>query len=279
LGRTDPIDSPPEGRDNQDMLAVEVHRGTEDDSRFDTFYVPMSENQSVLDVVTHIQRFLDPGLAYRFACRVGVCGSCAMTVNGIPRWTCRTHVSRVSSNGTLRIGPLKNLPVIRDLVTDMTDFFEKWQKARGRFVEPSDSDTVSDNLGSSTTAASNKSFPVRGENGLYVIPPDGAARSEANAAIECINCGVCYSACDVVRWRSDYFGPAALNRAWAALNDERDGDHEGLLRMISSNGGCHNCHSHQSCATHCPVELNPTQSIAGLKKASVKASFRAGRQK
>ena len=69
-----------------------------------TFTVPRSENQTVLDIVTHIQREIDPTLSYRFACRVGVCGSCAMTVNGRPRWTCRTHVSKVRKRTVWRSG-------------------------------------------------------------------------------------------------------------------------------------------------------------------------------
>src|SRR5690606_8638814 len=114
-------------------LDVKIWRGgTEGD--YQSFEVPARENQTVLDIVTWVQRNGDAALAYRFACRVGVCGSCAMTVNGRPRWTCRTHVSRVAKDGKLTIAPLKNLPVIRDLVTDMTPFFEKWQAARGRYV-------------------------------------------------------------------------------------------------------------------------------------------------
>ncbi|MDH5412154.1 MAG: 4Fe-4S dicluster domain-containing protein, partial [Alphaproteobacteria bacterium] len=106
---------------------------------------------------------------------------------------------------------------------------------------------------------------------LVPILPDSPERRAADAAIECINCAVCYSACDVVAWDQDYLGPAALNRAWAALNDVRDGDRAGLLRAVSGDAGCGNCHSHQSCADHCPVEINPTRSIAGLKRASLVA--------
>src|SRR5262245_27093970 len=113
-------------------LTVSVWRGTES-GRFQSFDVPRLESQTVLDVVTYIQRALDPTLSYRFACRVGMCGSCAMTVNGRARWTCRTHVSRVAADGHLEIAPLANLPVVKDLVTDMTVFFDKWAKARGRF--------------------------------------------------------------------------------------------------------------------------------------------------
>lgn len=231
----------------QQTLQVEVWRGA-GEGGYETFAVPAMENQTVLDVVTHIQRELDPTLAYRFACRVGVCGSCAMTVNGRPRWTCRTHVSRVVKKGKLKIAPLRNLPIIRDLVADMTPFFEKWQKARGRFVS---GDGPADKMAE--------------------VSPLDKERAEANAAIECINCGVCYSACDLVSWRPDYLGPAALNRAWAAYNDVRDGDRSGILKAVTGDAGCHSCHTHQSCAEHCPVSLNPTHSIAGLKRASMKA--------
>ena len=97
------------------------------------YRVPARANQTVLDVVTWVQRNLEPALAYRFACRVGMCGSCAMTVNGRPRWTCRTLVRDALRAGRLELRPLANLPVIRDLVADMTPFFEKWQRAHGRF--------------------------------------------------------------------------------------------------------------------------------------------------
>ena len=112
------------------QLEVKVWRGGEAGA-YQIYNVPKRDNQTVLDVVTWIQRNADPTLSYRFACRVGVCGSCAMTVNGRPRWTCRTHVSTVVDDGRLEIAPLSNLPVIKDLATDMTLFFEKWRKAEG----------------------------------------------------------------------------------------------------------------------------------------------------
>ena len=116
-------------------LRVRVWRGGRD-GRFEAFEVPRRPSQTVLDVVTHIQRHLDPTLSYRFACRVGMCGSCAMTVNGTPRWTCRTHVDKVAEGGALEIAPLRNLPVVKDLVADMREFFDKWARARGQFSPP-----------------------------------------------------------------------------------------------------------------------------------------------
>jgi fumarate reductase iron-sulfur subunit len=231
-------------------MEVRVWRGGEE-GEYESFDVPRRDSQTVLDVVTWIQRHADPTLAYRFACRVGVCGSCAMTVNGRPRWTCRTHVSKVVEDGRLEIGPLANLPVIRDLAADMTPFFDKWQKAQGTFV------------------------PSRTRHDpLETISPDTPERQAADAAIECINCGVCYAACDTVRWNPDYFGPAALNRSWSLVNDVRDSGNHLRLLAAAGNGGCHNCHSHQSCEQLCPKQLNPTASIAGLKRRTMQAYIR-----
>ncbi len=228
-------------------LKVSLWRGGED-GRYETYAVPLRENQTVLDVVTWVQRNLDSSLAYRFACRVGMCGSCAMTVNGRPRWTCRTHVSRVADGGRLEIGPLENLPLIKDLAADMRPFFEKWQQAKGAFA------------------------PSRTRHdAIEKIRPDNPARRAADAAIECINCGVCYAACDTVRWDEAYLGPAALNRAWTLVNDERDTANVERLGAVAASGGCHACHSHQSCQEHCPLALNPTASIAGLKRRTLLA--------
>ncbi len=237
--------------DDTAQLDVSVWRGNAGGGRFVRYAVPDRESQTVLDVVTWIQRRLDPTLAYRFSCRVGMCGSCAMTVNGKPRWTCRSHVRKVAKDGRLEIGPLRNLPVIKDLACDMTVFFDKWIKAEGRFVP-----------------TATRADPVA------PISPATPARQAANAAIECINCAVCYAACDVVAWQPAYLGPAALNRAWTLVNDVRDGGQGARLRAVAGDAGCHNCHSHQSCMTHCPVELNPTASIAGLKRRAALAALK-----
>jgi succinate dehydrogenase iron-sulfur subunit len=142
-----------------ETLEVSLWRGGAE-GRYQVYQVPLRENQTVLDVVTWVQRNVDATLSYRFACRVGMCGSCAMTVNGRPRWTCRTHVSKVAAGGRLEIGPLENLPVIKDLAADMRPFFEKWQQAKGVFAP-------------SKTRA----------DAIEEIRPDGAARIAADAAI------------------------------------------------------------------------------------------------
>jgi fumarate reductase iron-sulfur subunit len=228
-------------------IAVEVWRGGRDGA-FQSFAVPRCDHQTVLDVVTDIQRRQDSSLAYRYACRVGMCGSCAMVVNGAPRWTCRTRVEQVIEKDRLRLEPLRNLPIVKDLAVDMGVFFEKWTRARGAF-EPGEAPLAD----------------------FASVAPSSPERRKADAAIECINCGICYSACEVVAWNPDYLGPAALNRAWTLVNDVRDRGDEARLQAVSGDAGCHSCHSHQSCTDFCPKHLSPTQSIAGLKRATARA--------
>jgi fumarate reductase iron-sulfur subunit len=244
--------SPSAERNVPPTLAVRVWRGT-GEGHFERYVVPAAPSQTVLDLVTYIQRSLDPSLSYRFACRVGMCGSCAMTVNGRPRWTCRTHVAKVAAEGEIVIEPLRNMPVVKDLAVDMSEFFDKWARAGGSFVP-------SEDVGQD----------------FAVVPPASPARVEADAAIECIGCGVCYAACDVVAWNPDYLGPAALNRAWTLVNDVRDEGQSERLLAVAGDAGCHACHSHESCRTYCPKSLNPTASIAGLKRAVTRAVLRGG---
>ena len=231
-------------------LRVSVWRGS-GSGEFRIYEVPRLESQTVLDVVTYIQRSLDQTLSYRFACRVGMCGSCAMTVNGKARWTCRTHVAKVADGDRIEIAPLANLPVIKDLVTDMSRFFDKWAQAKGQFQ------------GTRTRA-----------DDFARVPPDSPQRQAVDAAIECIGCGVCYSACDVVAWNPEYLGPAALNRAWTLINDVRDTARIPRLAAVAGDAGCHACHTHMSCTERCPKNLVPTASIAGLKRAVAVAALK-----
>ncbi len=212
-----------------ETLAVYVWRGDENGGGEQRFDVPRQESQTVLDVVTWIQQQADASLTYRFACRVGMCGSCAMMVNDEPRW-------------------------IKDLVTDMDPFFDKWVKAEAIH------------------------HPSAGRDDEFAaVTPDDPARIEASAGIECINCAICYAACDTVAGNPDYLGPAALQRAWTLYNDSRDDGGDAILDAVSRSGGCHSCHSMGSCSHYCPNDLDPMGAIAGLKRATAKRFFGGGR--
>jgi len=234
-----------------DVIQVEIQRGSTDAIHSQIFEVPAYESQTVLDVVSWVQQNADPTLSYRFACRVGMCGSCAMMVNGVPRWTCRTHILKVLKDNKINISPLRNLPIIKDLVVDMDPFFDKWIAAEGVHH-----------------GRLNRHDPIA------AIDENNAERSEANAGIECINCSVCYAACDTVNGSKNYMGPAALLRAWTLLNDAKDDAHNTILDAVSATGGCHNCHSMGSCTRYCPNELDPMSAIAGLKRKTAKRFLR-----
>lgn len=233
-----------------DVLQVEIQRGSHEEFCYEAFEVPAYDNQTVLDVVSWVQQNADPTLSYRFACRVGMCGSCAMMVNGVPRWTCRTHISKVLNDGKIEIAPLRNLPVIKDLVVDMDPFFDKWVAAEGV------------HHGTLTR-----------HDPIASVDEGSASRATANAGIECINCSVCYSACDTVAGNKDFMGPAALQRAWTLLNDTKDEGRGEILDAVSGGGGCHNCHSMGSCTLYCPNELDPMSAIAGLKRETALRFF------
>ena len=231
-------------------MQVTVWRGDPAGGAFRAFEVPKFESQTVLDVVAWIQQEADPTLSYRFACRVGMCGSCAMMVNGVPRWTCRTHVDKVLNDGAMEIAPLRNLPIIKDLATNMDPFFDKWTRAGGVFE------------GTSTR-----------QDGYEPVVHEDLERVEADAGIECINCSVCYAACDTVAGNPDFLGPAALNRAWTLVNDAKDASADRVLDAVSAKGGCHSCHSMGNCQHYCPNGLNPMAAIAGLKRATTKRAL------
>ena len=214
--------------------------------------MPQRENQTVLDVVTWVQRNADPTLAYRFACRVGMCGSCAMTVNGRPRWTCRTHISKVVEDGRLEIGPLANLPVIKDLACDMAAFFEKWQEAKGVFAP-------------SKTRHDADRDDLAGERAAH-----RRRRRHRVHQLRRVLLGLRYGALE-----RGLSGPGrAQPRLDARQRRARRRQPRSASPRVAASGGCHACHSHQSCQEHCPKALNPTASIAGLKRRTMQAYIR-----
>ena len=141
--------------------------------------------------------------------------------------------------------------VVKDLAVEMTEFFDKWARAEG-YLHP--------------TKTRHDDFDM--------VKPNDRKRKQASAGIECIGCGVCYSSCDIVSWKPDYLGPAALNRAWTLVNDARDGGQKARLQAVAGDAGCHACHSQQGCVENCPKHLNPTAAIAGLKRATAWAALK-----
>jgi len=146
----------------------------------------------VLDALVEVQRGTDPTLAFRYACRVGMCGSCGMIINGRERWACRTLLSRLE-RGPVTVRPLYHFPLIRDLVVDMEPIKRKMLESKAVFVPRR---------------------PAEDDEGFAAVSGRSRERRAVDGAIECIGCGMCVSACTMVAHDSRFPGPAALNRVF-----------------------------------------------------------------
>ncbi len=246
-----------------DTITLSVRRGSPEQNTtayWQEFDVPIvEETMSVLDALIWVQRNVDPSLAFRRACRVGMCGTCGTVINGREGLACGTLLSSAAGNGsgTVRVQPLRHLPVIRDLVTDPGLFFDHL-----RGVDPS------------LTPGPGLQEPV-------VLSPDSKERQTINPHRECIYCGLCYSACSVAGLDSGFLGPAALNRAFALVSDSRDASGKQRLQIVASEQGLWRCHTIFECTAVCPKGIPITRAIQGLKRKVIvdrlKNLFRLGR--
>jgi len=216
------------------------------------YRVPRLDKMTVLDALAYIQRHHDRSLAFRFACRLGMCGTCTVTVNDIPRWACRTSIERLGVE-RLHIAPLRHLPVIKDVMVDYAPFMEKYRDAMPYFV-PSDPDAEA----------------------VAAISPAARERRAIDPNLECITCGACYASCSMLAHDPDYLGPAALNRAFTLVRDSRDRARRERLGAVGGEHGCWRCHSLYNCTEVCPKHLSPTRAIKGLKRDIVIDWFRKG---
>jgi len=210
-------------------------------ARVETYRVPQLDKMTVLDALAYIQRYHDRSLAFRYACRLGMCGTCTVMVNGIPRWACRTSIVRLGAQ-TLRIAPLRHLPVIKDVMVDYTPFVDKYRAVMPFFV------------------------PAQNTTEVAAIAPESRERQAIDPNLECITCGACYASCTLLSHDPDYLGPAALNRAFTLVRDSRDGARRERLEAVGGEHGCWRCHSLYNCTEVCPKHLSPTRAIKGLKR-------------
>jgi fumarate reductase iron-sulfur subunit len=226
-------------------MRVSVYRfAPGEGERVQSYEVAVSADTTLLDALVAIQRGADPTLAFRYACRVGMCGSCAMVVNGRERWACRTRLATLGP-APVSVRPLYHFPVLRDLVVDMAPFADR-QRAVGAAFTPA------------TAAAA-----------YAEIPSSSPERDAIDAAIECIGCGMCLSACTMVAANGRFPGPAALNRAFTVQHDRRDAAHDARWTALLSDDALARCHGQANCTEVCPMGLSPTDSIFRLRRMAV----------
>ena len=207
--------------------------------------LPQGKDLMVLDLLEQLKE-QDPSLSYRRSCREGVCGSDGINMNGLNGLACITPVSQVAKRGKLTLRPLPGLPVIRDLVVDMSQFFDQFEKVRPYLI--------------------NDQPPPAQER---LQSPE--ERAELDGLYECILCGCCSTACPSFWWNPDKFvGPAGLLQAYRFLADSRDTASAERLRDLEDPFSVFRCRGIMNCVNVCPKGLNPTRAIGKIRGLLVK---------
>jgi succinate dehydrogenase / fumarate reductase iron-sulfur subunit len=237
----------PEGGKN--LQEFRIYRWNPDDGakpRIDTYYVDRDDcGPMVLDAIIWIKNKVDSTLTFRRSCREGICGSCAMNISGQNTIACTMGIDECNASGVVKIYPLPHMPVLKDLVPDLTSFF-----AQHASVEPW-----------LQTQTPNP------EGEWRQTPED---RTHLDGLYECILCACCTTACPSYWWNGDRFlGPAALLHAYRWLADSRDEMTGERLDHLEDPFRLYRCHTIMNCANACPKGLNPAKAIAEIKKMMV----------
>ena len=203
--------------------------------------MPCPRDWVVLDALNHVKDQLDGTLSYRWSCRMGVCGSCGMTVNGEPKLTCATFLADYAP-GPIRVEPLKNFPVIRDLIVDIGDFMRKLTTVKPWIVREQEK-------------------PIA--EGEYLQTPQELEAFKPFSM--CINCMLCYAACPIYSLDPKFIGPAAIALAQRYNLDSRDEGAKERLEVLSAHEGIWGCTFVGECTKVCPKNVDPAGAIQRYK--------------
>jgi len=237
-----------------ETITLEVARYRPEREReptFQTYEVPFRKDWDVLDALNYIKDRLDGSLSYRWSCRMGVCGSCGMMVDGEPKLTCATFLSDYVP-GPVRVEPLQYFPVVRDLVIEMTDFMVKLKSVKPWIVRQEEK-------------------PL--SEGEYLQTPEQLDTYKQFSM--CINCMLCYSACPVYGLDPHFIGPAAIALAQRYNRDSRDQGSEARLDILSQHEGIWACTFVGECTKVCPKNVDPAGAIQQYKLTSTKEWFKS----
>ena len=227
-----------------DKITMQVTRyrpEEESDATVQEYEVPCPKDWVVLDGLNYIKDRLDGSLSFRWSCRMGVCGSCGMTVNGEPKLTCETFLSEYGA-GPVRVEPLRNFPVIRDLIVEIGDFMRKLVAVKPWIIRREEK-------------------PV--SEGEYLQTPDEL--DEYKQFSMCINCMLCYSACPIYGLEPEFIGPAAIALAQRYNLDSRDQGNDERLDVLSQHDGIWGCTFVGECTEVCPKHVDPAGAIQQYK--------------
>jgi succinate dehydrogenase / fumarate reductase iron-sulfur subunit len=214
---------------------------------FQSYRIRVIPGLTILMVLLRIRDEIDGTLAFRSSCRSAVCGSCAMVINGKIDLACRTQASSFGTN-TIILEPLPNMNIIKDLVVDMTPFWNMYEKVKPYMIR-------------------NSKDPDK------EIPQTEEERKKIDQYVNCILCACCYGACPVLSRNPDYMGPAALVKLERFMLDSRDERQVNFLENVNSENGIWGCDTVLRCIEACPKDVRPTDSIVGLRKQLVKTKL------
>ncbi len=239
-------------KDAKNVRLFEVYRWDPDideNPRIDTYEIDMDHcGPMVLDAMLKIKNEIDSTLSFRRSCREGVCGSCAMNINGRNTLACTKAIS--DYKGTIKIYPLPHLSVIKDLVGDMRHFFDQYASIKPWLTNDTETSAVGERLQSREERAK--------LDGLY----------------ECVLCACCSTSCPSYWWNGDeYLGPAVLLQAYRWLADSRDTADDERLAELNDAFKLYRCHTIMNCTDTCPKGLNPAQAIVEIKKMLVQRDY------
>ena len=223
---------------------------TKENPRIDTFEIDLDKcGPMVLDALIYIKNKVDPSLTFRRSCREGVCGSCAMNIDGVNTLACLKPIEEV--NGEIRIYPLPHMPVVKDLVPDLSKAYEQLASIKPWLQRSTE----------------NTDTAIKVTEEKKQSPKD---REKLDGQWECVLCFCCTTSCPSYWWNSDeYLGPAVLMQAARWVNDSRDAERKNRLMAVNDSMKLYRCHSIMNCTRACPKGLNPAKAIADLKKAIV----------
>ena len=231
------------------MLEINLYRYNPEKDKFpfmQQYQIKKPEKDIMVLDLLHLIKEEDNSLSFRRSCREGVCGSDGMNINGKNGLACITPLSDVLKGNKLEIRPLPGLPVIRDLVVDMTEFYNQYEKIKP-FLQ-------------------NDSEPPAEER--LQSPKD---RDKLDGIYECILCACCSTSCPSFWWNPDKFvGPAALLQAYRFLADSRDLEKDSRLEALSDPFSVYRCHGIMNCVAACPKGLNPNKAIGEIKSMLLK---------
>lgn len=207
---------------------------------FQSYEVPLNRKWVVLDALNYIKDEIDETISFRWSCRMGVCGSCGMMVNGHAKLSCGTFLEQYAP-GPITVEPLENFPVVRDLVIEMSDFLDKLQKVSPWIMREEEPDKTDEYLQTPAQLADYKQYSM------------------------CINCMLCYAACPIYGLEPDFIGPAALALGQRYNLDSRDQGNKQRREIMGGDSGVWQCTTVGDCSVACPKDVDPAAAIQRYK--------------